>query len=485
MKTNLRTTLVIFFALPITLALPLAMSPPVIQAQSAPNQVHAHFELVQGLDVYGDSIENAVTDARLWMRTNLHNLPDDTGGPIAGAAPNFDPPGPMLSLDASPWPDHLNPRELLLEPDLNSWGFPQIEQFSGVGAEAMYEHQPFQPGFSAERTVDQDTLPPEGGTQILTIAVTPEEAVNQLVVDSWVQTAGFIHAVIVNIEENFPEGCEWQNHLEPEEGFHYEIFSPVPFETYELRVTIVVNPTDPPLPAEMAYRPFVHIATFSDTGNGQFFEVSGMSHENAIGRWTWEAAGVYNWNWGSNQIKEVNFSGYARCLFDTSAKRFHLSNNGLSLYDGKVVPEASDGIRGNLFTFTQFHVPREAQITSWSYQTEINPAGKGSISGTFILDVHMPYPYGEIHGTVEISFTAPLSVVQPPYGNREPSRYNFEGGFKIVGGTGFYEGIGGSGTIAGTFRDEPWDPEHPEYTEDALQKSFDFVLIGKAKFDKN
>ena len=97
----------------------------------------------------------------------------------------------------------------------------------------------------------------------------------------------------------------------------------------------------------------------------------------------------------------------------------------------------------------------------------------------------MPSPYGEIHGTVEISFTAPWSAVQRPYGYGKSNRYNFEGSFEIVGGTDFYEGIGGSGTIAGTFHDMPWDREHPEYAEDALQKSFDFVLIGKAKFDRN
>jgi hypothetical protein len=449
------------------------------------NQVHAHFELGQTLDVYGDSIENVVADAPLWMRTNLHNIPDDTHEPVVGGTPTelFDPPGPILRLYADPWPDHLNPPDHLFEPD--SWGFPEIPEDNGVGAEAVYEHQPFQPGFSAERTVDQDTLPPGGGTQILTIAVTPEEAVNHFVVDIWAQTADFIHAAIVDIENNFPEGWDgWC--VQPEEGFfHCEIFSPIPFETYELQIKIEVNPIDPPLPAEMAYKPFVHVATFSDTGSGQYFGVSGMSHANTFGAWTWEAVGFYDWNWGSNQIKEVNFSGYARCLFDTSAKQFHLSNNGLRLYDGEIVPEASDGIRGNLFTFTQFYLPSEARITSWSYQTKLNPSGKGSISGTFIIDVHMPIPYGEIHGTVEISFTAPWSAVQRPYGYGKPNRYNFEGSFKIVGGTDFYEGIGGSGTIAGTLHDNPWDREHPEYTEDALQKSFDFVLIGKAKLDKD
>lgn len=489
MKINLRTTLVTFVSSLITLALPLAMSLPVIQAQPLPmNEVHAHFELAQALDVEGDSIENVVTDARLFMRTNLDNPPDPTNQPISGQAPNIlspDNPGPILRLDAYPLPDHLNPPEFLFAP--YSLGFPEIAQESGVWAEAVYEHQPFQPGFSAERIVDQDTLPPEGGTQVLKIAVTPEETLNLMVVDIWPQTAGFIDAVIDGFEEKFPAGCEWIKFPDPNDGsWHYMIFSPIPFETYELQVTIDVDPIDSPLPAEMVYRPFVHIVTFFDTGNGEAAGVSSLLHQDTIGTWTWEAHpgyDNYHWNWESNQIKEVMFGGYARCLFDTSAKRFHLSNNGLSLYDGEVVPEASDGIRGNLFTFTQFHSPREARITSWSYQSEINPSGQGFISGTFIMDVHMPYPYGEIHGTVEISFTAPWSAVQPPFGEGAPNSYNFEGSFKIVGGTGFYEGIGGSGTIAGTFHDRPWDPENPEYAEIALQKSFDFVLIGKAKID--
>jgi len=73
--------------------------------------------------------------------------------------------------------------------------------------------------------------------------------------------------------------------------------------------------------------------------------------------------------------------------------------------------------------------------------------------------------------------TESYAVHHPFWEEGHLDHYNFKGSFKITGGTGFYEGIKGEGTIGGTFHDHSWSEE-----PDPLKKWFDFVMIGKAKF---
>jgi len=108
----------------------------------------------------------------------------------------------------------------------------------------------------------------------------------------------------------------------------------------------------------------------------------------------------------------------------------------------------------------------------------------GTISGSFVIEVYLAdcsvddsvpcFQYGEVYGEIFVSFNANAQFV--PQIEDEPDHYNFEGPFRITGGSGFYEGIIGSGTIGGTFHDHSWE------NCETCQPWWDFVMIGRASF---
>ena len=93
---------------------------------------------------------------------------------------------------------------------------------------------------------------------------------------------------------------------------------------------------------------------------------------------------------------------------------------------------------------------------------DVGPSGNGEISGSFTIEVYQQedFEFGNIEGTIPFSFTAESYGVHHPFCEEcEPYHYNFVGPFNITGGTGFYEGIHGKGTIGGTFHDHSWSEE--------------------------
>ena len=163
-------------------------------------------------------------------------------------------------------------------------------------------------------------------------------------------------------------------------------------------------------------------------------------------------------------------------------RHFHLStDNYLVLNSDGSINQDYCSITGNLMTFTHPGTPNTASIGDWSYSNKVGPQGRGTISGSFKIDVQwLSFPpgfiYGPVDGKIFVSFNATSIFVPKIDENYDPDHYNFEGTFKIVGGEGFYEGIKGSGTIGGTFHDHDWGGGDPD------EKWFDFVMIGQAHF---
>ena len=152
------------------------------------------------------------------------------------------------------------------------------------------------------------------------------------------------------------------------------------------------------------------------------------------------------------------------------------------------VDDESSWIWGNLMTFTHPGTPNSAAVGDLSYSNRVGNRGRGRISGSFTINVGYDYPgsppgydppfiYGPIYGTVSVSFDARSRFVPKLDEQWEPDHYNFQGFFNITSGTGFYEGITGSGTIGGTFHDHTWSSEGLP-----TEKWFDFVMIGQAAF---
>lgn len=441
------------------------------------NQVNASFESGLNVNVQEDSIANGEVEGIAWMNTDLHNQGDETGAPVSGPSAEG---GPVLGLSIDPGHTimHLEPEFSPVGLDEYVFGFHPINQDEGRHAFVEFGTELFEPGFSAVRIANATTFTTAGGTQLLTISVTTEEPMDRLAVNGQIRLNGQVNAHIVDIVLNFPEGYEWQGGYDPEGGFGYEVFNPDIGDTFEWNLTIVIDPIEG-ISGGIDYMPFIQVRNMNIINHEYVFggSVEGVT---AHGSWNWIVEGDYLWDWESRDVKEANFEGYANLLLDTgdiaTEAHFHLTNWGLQLYDGEIA--GCQEIFGNLFTFTHPQTPCQAQIASWSYVHEINKKGDGSISGAFVIEVHMDFEFGHIDGTIEVSFKADAYAVNHPFGGGEPFQYNFEGNFKIEGGTGFYEGISGSGSIGGTYHDQNFNG-NPE--PDPLEEWFDFVMIGNAK----
>jgi hypothetical protein len=175
-------------------------------------------------------------------------------------------------------------------------------------------------------------------------------------------------------------------------------------------------------------------------------------------------------------------------------QHFHLWTDdflGLYLDEGQLrVHQDYCSITGNLMTFTHPNTPNSVCIGDWEFENRVGPNGRGTISGSFKIDVGWTegFPNGfwygpatGVKGKIHISFHG-MSFFVPKIHEDcdEPDHYNFQGTFRITGSSSvdgydnFYEGITGSGTIGGTFHDH----DRP----DGVDKWFDFVMIGTAGF---
>jgi hypothetical protein len=162
-----------------------------------------------------------------------------------------------------------------------------------------------------------------------------------------------------------------------------------------------------------------------------------------------------------------------------TAKEFHLSTTNVLYLPS---PTNEVGISGNLFSFG--HVLPEPQagvaapgvfdsgmIVSGNFASTATHRRGGRISGSFVIDKHWGNSL-EYGGQIFVSFTGYSSYVPPYEGDTEEDgaygNYNFSGSFKITGGSEYYTGLSGTGTIAGTYQNH-------DYVD-----GIDFVMTGKA-----
>ena len=181
-------------------------------------------------------------------------------------------------------------------------------------------------------------------------------------------------------------------------------------------------------------------------------------------------------------------------------RNFHLTTSPLELCFNRderapsvelecVGQETNRNIYGNLFTFTHPSTPNEAKITSMTLENKATVDHPGRLSGEFTIEVALPQcvpdvdvgpcsDFAEIDGEIYVSFNSRAEFVEKV--GEEPTHFNFEGPFKIVGGSGFYSDIKGEGTIGGTFHRHRWgDGENETWRQSPW---FDFVMIGASKF---
>lgn len=155
---------------------------------------------------------------------------------------------------------------------------------------------------------------------------------------------------------------------------------------------------------------------------------------------------------------------------------FHLRTGRIFLCDGQVCADPPGlNISGNLFTFTHPVTPRSGRVIQWN----VHSANKSVARGSFTIEMDCPNCFrgGPIDGQIFVEFTIRVEFV-PPTEEGETEHYNFQGPFKIVGGSDSYAGIKSHGTMDGTFHDH----DFPFPPADAFSDShLDFVMLGNAK----
>lgn len=271
------------------------------------NRVHADFNTSHSYRTTADSVDNITTSQAAHIHSHLHNKSDDTGQDVVS---------PSLELSTTQPVTNVKRSEYLVIPPEGidyRWEFPPIGEDEGQDTAAQTDQMvEFTTGFSVSRSVDQASFPSTGGTQTLTLSVTPEEAMDKLEIHgntkvSELDIATISSALGPNIDFE-PGGY----------NFHIGIGNPVIGRLYQWTITIDIGPLPPGYPeVDLKYMPSISVRNVDFIASGSSFgsSLSGESRNLAgdavLGTWTWQATGDYCWEWNENVSKEVQLEGYA------------------------------------------------------------------------------------------------------------------------------------------------------------------------------
>jgi len=273
----------------------------IFQQIQGSNQVSVNFATDYHYNTACDYVPSLTLTANsTHINTNLHNGGDGTHEPVVG---------PIVVLDTLETVVGLN-GEHLASTDPFTWTPPETPEHSNAHTWVNLDRpEEFTTGFDVRREVDQVRFSPEGGTQVLTLQVTPVEAMERL----------DIHG-----NTNFEEGVNFATVIDAsgpgiyygEYDFHVNIDSPEPEHLYEWQITIQIGSLPPECQA-VEYMPRIWVGntkniggdvSFGSTQSGQSYALDGTT---VLGTWNWEATGDYSWKWDEQVSKSVGMNGYA------------------------------------------------------------------------------------------------------------------------------------------------------------------------------
>ena len=273
-------------------------------AADSDNEVHADFGTHYRYRTTGDSANNPTTNQPTHIRSGLSNDGDVTEDNVTE---------PMLNLSTTHTVTRVREEYLVPESEY-SWEFPDIQEDEGFGSHAdIDEIVEVSTGLSVSRSVDQTTFPSTGGTQVLTLSVTPEEPMDRLEVHGRTEVDGLDIATVTSASgpgiEIYGDG----------RGFRVHIDDPVvnPPEPYQWQVTIEIGSLPPEYSSiDFEYMPRIDVQNVVFIGNGES-DGSNLSGESrsfdettVLGSWTWQATGNYGWRWEQEVVKSVELDGY-------------------------------------------------------------------------------------------------------------------------------------------------------------------------------
>ena len=322
-----------------------------VAAQQAENKVGAQFSTSWICDSPDDAFTNSEVTGRNEWHVNIRG----------------EVPSSTLTLDSTLNFDHIMKENLTTTgPPTYVWSFVDIplgtsrQAYAGFSSLHSTDIVPvtFTPGFDASRHADKTEFSAQG-TQTLTIAVTPREAIEQFNIIIFADESELVNPVITSPTNG--DGIELR-----QKGHQLHINS----EALELNTTwtITVNIQVTPKVPEVEYIPYVGIgwreplASGTASGNSLSLPVADM------GTWTWSTEGSYEWDWTNELIRHVCWQPRHREIGEASTPAPPLKGNRI---DVGFMDELDYEVSGNTFNNTEVTGKRRwrTNFANWPDET--------------------------------------------------------------------------------------------------------------------
>ena len=266
------------------------------------NEVSVGFMEQRHYNVSGDSFMNKEVTVEEWWRTNLINLPDETGASVTGL---------QLTLDSEVSFEGVEKEFLTIKgPPIYEWSLDDVPNGETIATNGWpwdayvrrHSTSKLVPGYDVSRSFDKTVFSAQG-VQMLTITVTPrEESINTVTITVHTDEDAFVDPVVLSYSST--SGGEVK--IE-QDGHRSEIgFVPVELNT-PMTVTVTIQVT-PKVPL-VHYKPGTGIraerVSVPDSG---ITTGNSVSFTTEVGTWTWSAEGDYVWDWGIRCAPGVNVS---------------------------------------------------------------------------------------------------------------------------------------------------------------------------------
>lgn len=277
------------------------------------NLVNVSFIEEYHYNILGDSFINKEVATERWWRTNLQNLPDETGEPVIGAQLSLESKMSFGGISGLLSGGIENDQLTKMGPPTYEWFLGDVPNgkpitTNGWPWDAFVVRRRFPdklaPGYDISRSFDK-TVFLKPGIQTLTITLTPrEESIDKVTIYVHTDEDNSVNPVVLSYTSSS------KGEVKIEQDGHRSSISSVPVKLntpLTVTVTIQVTPKEP----LVQYKPYTSIQTERVSVPEEGVTTgSSVSYTTEVGTWTWSAEGDYVWGWGVRAAPDVVLTFY-------------------------------------------------------------------------------------------------------------------------------------------------------------------------------
>ena len=282
---------------------------PISSVSAEPDQGMLHVETMTAYhsNTEGDAISHSV--ALTGERSEISDLRNFDSRPVLNPKANFTTTLPVSSVSEG----------YLIPGSRYRWQFPNLDVGKDFGPTVWFEGSlSFTPDLSASRVMTPSKLAYPGGTQTITLSVTPRETeiaeqMRCISLTVFASEDGSIESSVFSVTwPSMSEGGEITHRNQTDEYATCDIAKPKIGITYTLVVAINIDLKDGIKAVE--YKPYAYVRDRVYLPSFKTINGSSATSETETGTWTWKTTSQHTWLcWNSIQ-KEVEFLSYSRAL---------------------------------------------------------------------------------------------------------------------------------------------------------------------------